>query len=618
MGAGMSLLWGCGTVAPSGVPAASTPAAASSPVEPTQGVTVHGRAQAGPLAVAGSRIYVLAANTAGYGSPSLSLLNAAAPGVATDAVGAYVTTDGNGEFDLSGAYQCTPHQLVYVLGLGGRTVGTDAPNPALALVSLLGVCPDAGNFAGVIRYINISEVSTVASVYPLAGFLTDGSHLSSAPTAKSIQGMTNAFLTASSIFDAPTGRALAETPAGSGIVPQAEINTLANVVAPCVNAYSACASLFRYARDSDGNTPADTVSALLNIVHNPGANVTGLFALAKSQPFLPALTAAPNDWTIAITFFAEGLAGGYYPAIDSAGNLWVPGYANNTLTEFDPLGNILSGASGFAGGGLSQPFSVAIDAHDNAWVTNYGAGTVGGPSVSEFSASGQPVTTNGFTCGAGCTSLAIDTLQNLWVSGSPQVETLRSSGTPVSSFSTNTLASGIAINSRGQGWVVGQGRNLFRLTLPGKAEQFSETVTAASGTEITPVAVDGADNVWFASSKGNALGQHDGNGLAISPTGGYTGGGLNGPAGLAIDGANTVWVANRDGNSISQFSPSGAAISGSTGYRAIGISNPRGIAVDGSGNVWIANFTSNSVTEFLGLATPAVTPITPDTHGQRP
>jgi len=156
-------------------------------------------------------------------------------------------------------------------------------------------------------------------------------------------------------------------------------------------------------------------------------------------------------------------------------------------------------------------------------VTNYGAGTVGGPSVSEFGASGQAVSANGFPCGAGCTFLAIDAEKNLWVSGSPQVETLRSSGTPVSNFSTNTLNSGIAVDSFGHGWVVGQGRNLFRLTLPGKAEQFSETVTAPSGTEITPVAVDGGDNVWFASSKMNALGKHDQNGAAVSPGGGIPG-----------------------------------------------------------------------------------------------
>ncbi len=572
----------------------------------------------GAAGVTGSRVYILAANTTGYGAPSLSLIQEGSPGVATDAIGAYVTTDASGGFQFGGAPSCVPHQLVYVLARGGRTLGIEADNPGLALISLLGTCPDAGDLSGVTQFINISEVSTVASVYALSGFMTDGAHVSSAPTEKSFRGMVNAFATASSIFDASTGRALAETPRGSGIVPRTEINTLANMLVPCANAYAACASLFGKAKDRGGVPAADTVSAVLNIAKNPGANVAALFALANQEAFPPAMTAAPNDWTVAITFYAESMAGAYFPAIDSVGNLWVPGYANNTLTELDPLGNILSGNSGFSGGGMSEPFSVAIDDNDRAWVTNYGAGTVGGPSVSEFGASGQAVSANGFPCGAGCTFLAIDAEKNLWVSGSPQVETLRSSGTPVSNFSTNTLASGIAVDSFGHGWVVGQGRNLFRLTLPGKAEQFSETVTAPSGTEITPVAVDGGDNVWFASSKMNALGKHDQNGAAVSPAGGYTGGGLKGPAGLAIDGSNTVWVANRDGNSISAFSNTGVALSPAGGYQAAGISNPRGIAIDASGNVWITNFTGNSVTEFLGVAAPTVTPITPGSHGQRP
>jgi len=614
---GLGLAVGCGSQAAGTLPLTGAPL--SAPVDPvSQGAGVHGRAQSGPAAVVGSRIYLLAANTAGYGAQSVSLLRPGTPGVATDATGAYLTTDANGGFQLGGAYRCVPHQLVYVLAKGGRTGGSEVENPGLALISLVGPCPDAGDFSGAVSFINISEASTVSSVYALAGFMTDGAHLSSAPTERSFRGMEVAFATASSIFDTSTGRALAETPAGSGIVPEAEINTLANMLAPCVASYAACGGLFQNAKASDGTAPADTASAMLNIAKNPGANVPALFAQARVQAFKPALAAAPNDWTVAITFFAESLAGALYPAIDSAGNLWVPGYANNTLTELDPLGNILSGETGFTGGGLSQPFSVAIDAKDNAWATNYGLGTIGGPSVSEFVASGRPVTTNGFACGAGCTFVAIDTAQNLWVSGAPEVKTLRSSGTTVSSFSTNTFASGVAVDSGGHGWVVGQGRNLFRMTLPGKAEPFSESVTSASATEITPVAIDSGDNVWFASSKLNALGKHDANGVPVSPPGGYKGGGLKGPAGLAIDGANTVWVANRDGNSISAFGNGGTAISPAGGYQATGISNPRGIAIDGSGNVWITNFTGNSVTEFLGAATPTVTPIAPGTHGQRP
>ncbi len=77
-------------------------------------------------------------------------------------------------------------------------------------------------------------------------------------------------------------------------------------------------------------------------------------------------------------------------------------------------------------------------------------------------------------------------------------------------------------------------------------------------------------------------------------------------------------MANRDGNSLSAFTNTGAPISPSTGYQAAGLNGPRGLAIDPSGNVWLTNFTYNSITEFIGVATPATTPISTTTHGQRP
>jgi streptogramin lyase len=152
-------------------------------------------------------------------------------------------------------------------------------------------------------------------------------------------------------------------------------------------------------------------------------------------------------------------------------------------------------------------------------------------------------------------------------------------------------------------------------------------LTATTGNDVTPVAIDSADNVWFASSRNSTLGKADTNGAMVSPAGGYTGGGLGGPAGIAIDGSNRVWIANRDASSISEFSNSGTALSPTTGFGTdsyvsdgvnVGLSGPRGIAIDPSGNVWVANFTYNSVTEFVGIATPVATPISATNHGKLP
>ncbi len=96
--------------------------------------------------------------------------------------------------------------------------------------------------------------------------------------------------------------------------------------------------------------------------------------------------------------------------------------------------------------------------------------------------------------------------------------------------------------------------------LPATISSTSEFTTAADN-DLTSVAIDSSDKVWYASNKNNAIGVSDKNGVLVSPANGYTGGGLKGPAQIAIDGSNRVWVANRDGNTLSAFTNTGVAIS---------------------------------------------------------
>ena len=613
------LLAGCASSS-STTAATATSSTGSSPAPvATSGAsgTLRGHAQAGPTQIAGARIYLLAANTSAYGAPSIPLLDPAAPGVSTDQFGSFVISDAQGNFGLTGAYQCTPGQLVYILTRGGSP-GGEIDNPYLTLLSTFGVCPAAGNFSEQISFVSINQVTTVICAYALAGFMADGSHVSSGPSANAHAGITNAFTTVGNLMDISLGAANPYTPNGNGSVPVATLNTLANILVPCSNAPTSCPALFALTPDAAGNQPADLVQSLLNIIENPAANVSSLFALAGSQPFQPALAAAPNDWTVGITYFSETLAGAYFPAFDGNGNLWVPGYANNTLTEFDPFGTVLSGPNGFTGGGLAQPFAVAIDGSGHPWVSSYGAVSPGAPVVSEFDTNGTPITSNGFSCGKNCGFLAFDSAQNLWVSGAPQVSVLRNAGTMLTAFTPNTFASGISVDSQGRGWVIGSGRNLSRLTVPGTITQFTEGVTSASGNETNALALDADDSIWFTSPKNNALGKFSSDGTAVSPAAGFTGGGLSGPTGVAVDGAGRVWVANRDGNSVSAFDPTGKAISSTTGFQAAGISNPRGIAVDPSGNVWVTDFTGNAVTELLGAGAPTASPMTSTNHGKKP
>jgi hypothetical protein len=84
--------------------------------------------------------------------------------------------------------------------------------------------------------------------------------------------------------------------------------------------------------------------------------------------------------------------------------------------------------------------------------------------------------------------------------------------------------------------------------------------------------------------------------------------------GAAIDGGNFVWVAN-DAASGAVSLPAGLAkLSASSNiayayYKAPSLANRAlAVAVDSSGNVWVL-LDNNTVTEYVGLATPAVTPL---------
>jgi streptogramin lyase len=627
---------GCG-IPPTRPSSTSTPPTTTTPVtNPSSTTTVgtlttvattEGESFGGKQAIVGAHIYLFAANTSGWGQASTSLLNPTKPGVSHDKDGAYVTSSSTGNFSFTGLYTCTPGQQVYVYASNGNPGFSGVViNPVIGMLATFGTCPASGNFAGQISSFVINEVSTVATAYSLAGFMTDPTHVSSSNSANALNGLANAFNNYNNLVDLETGTAKANNDAGNGFIPQAKINSLANLLVPCINSTgsgTACNTLFAATRPSANDPlPANTAAAVLNMAHNPGLNVATLFKIAAANsPYLPTLTSAPNDWTLSITFFSDDMPGPYYPAIDSQGNLWVPGYASNNLTEFAPMGYVLLATRA---AGINQPFAVAIDAQDSPWVVNF---TPGATTISQLLNNGNPITTTPYACGTSCFFPAFDPSGNLWVSGTDHTTVISSSGSKVSSFLTDAYASGIAIASNGSGWTLGHKSAFYHLTLPSSSTRLTQPLTATTGNDVTPVAIDSTDNVWFASSRNNTLGKADPNGAMVSAAGGYTGGGLSGPAGIAIDGSNRVWVANRDASSISEFSNSGTALSPTTGFGTdsyvsdgvnIGLSGPRGIAIDPSGNVWVANFTYNSVTEFVGIATPVATPISATSHGKLP
>src|SRR5580692_6272543 len=116
--------------------------------ETYQGVAITGVMHGGQAPVVGSHIYLLAANTTGYGGPgiaasssnaSISLLTSATGNPADGNGNYYVTTDSSGAFSLTGDYTCSAGQQVYLYTIGGNP--GSGPNSASGEMAVLGSCP---------------------------------------------------------------------------------------------------------------------------------------------------------------------------------------------------------------------------------------------------------------------------------------------------------------------------------------------------------------------------------------------------------------------------------------------------------------------------------------------
>jgi sugar lactone lactonase YvrE len=593
------------------------------------GLAIQGSVYGGQQPIVGAHIYLFAANTTGYGAASVSLLQPTSTGL-SDSVGGYVLSKAYGAFDFTGDYSCTANTQVYVYALGGNPgAGT---NSASGLLASLGNCPSSGSLGTTTPFIYVNEVSTVAAAYAMSGYAVDATHVSSSGTALAVTGITNAFANAANLATLATGVALVTTPSLNGTAPQTTVNAIANILASCVNstgpASAQCVALFAAAKSSGatGTTATDTATAAINIAHNPGQNVTALYALATpSAAFSPTLSAQPNDFTVGInynggTVNGGGLNGAYAIAIDSHGDAWVTSLGNNALTKLSSSGAAQSPGSGFLGGAQSNPNGVAIDFAEEAWVIDGGT-----YNLTQYSNAGAPLSPAGGYTGGGIDApqgVAIDGSGNEWIANYSNASISKFNNAGAAQSGTAGYAGGglnssvaIAIDSTGQIWVANQKPgtgSISKLTSAGVA--ISSTAGFQGGGINNPfsVAIDASNNAWIANYSGNSVSELNVSGTAVSGIAGFTGGGLSRPYSIAVDGGGNIWVANFGGPSVTELSNTGAAISPSTGYKGGSLNGPQGIAVDGSGNVWVTNAnnsTTAAVTELIGASVPVVTPL---------
>jgi streptogramin lyase len=595
------------------------------------GAAIQGMVHGGQQPIVGAKVYLYGANTTGYGNPAVSLLQSAGGTVADGNGNYYYLTQSGGTFSISGDFTCpSAGTQVYLYAVGGDPGLGDGANSAIGLMAALGTCGSLSSAP----YVVINEISTIATAYSIAGFAVDSTHVSSSnSTLATATDVPNAFATVTNLESLGRGVALATTPNGNGVVPQGEINDLADILAACVNSAgpssTPCSMLFSNAKNGNSQ-PSETATAAINIAHNPGTNVATIFGLLPSNPpFQPSPEVEPNDFTIAITYTGGGLDGtGVAPlgvAIDASGDVWVPNFTDSSLSEFNSNGVAKTG-SPFSAAGLDNPTSVAIDTYGSAWVANYN-----GNDISEFNTQGQKISgPPGFT-GGGLNEpygIAIDNVGNAWAANFggnslSEFESNASGGLALSGssgFGDQVLAgpAGIAADTAGDVWTANyiSAKGGLAEAVPSNSPGQPPTVTLFSGGGLNApygVAIDGSGNAWTTNRGGpGSVSEFTSAGKAITGTSGYTGGGLTNPYGIAIDGAGNVWAADNGGNadSVSEISSAGVAISGANGYVNLGMFAPYGIAVDGSGNVWVASDDNvGPLTEFVGAAVPVVTPL---------
>jgi len=600
---------------------------------PASGAALRGTVRGGQNPIAGSSVYLFAVGTGGYGATADSLLTSAAETTKDINGRYYVTTAADGSFAMTGDYACpAANPEVYLYSVGGNTGA--GINLSAGLLAGLGPC----NNLTPSTFVTLNEVSTVATAFALAGYAVDPTRISSSGSALALQGVTNAFAVISNLESLDTGEALAVTPAGNGVVPQSEIDTLADILEACIDSNGSmvtgapCNVLFGNAMlptgvihpnakaggiqpdAKNGAVQTNTATAAINIARNPGSNVAALYGLLSGTgaPFQPSLTQAPNDWTIAITYTGGGLASPDGIAIDGSGNAWLANSGASAISEFQYDGVALSGDAGFSGGGLAHPSSIAVDASGNAWVTSLGG------ALSEFDPSGSPLSGSGYT-GGGMSSpwaSAFDGSGNLWIAN--QANSSLSEFQPGSGWASGSPQTGgglaqpegIAVDASGNVWLANYGSGAVGSISeydPAGGWVSSSGYTGGGLSYPAPIAIGRDGSVWAANASGpGSLTEFTSAGVATDSSP-FTGGGLGSPAQIAVDGAGNIWVADSSPNAVSEFNSNGVAISGSNGYQSSGLNSPAGIAIDGSGDVWVAN--AGAVTEFVGAATPLVTPV---------
>jgi hypothetical protein len=634
--------------------------------------TMVGSVHGGNSPVMGAAVKLYAAGTTGYGSAG-TLLATTSSSNDNNASFSFTQVASGATGPTGNTYTCpTTSSLLYIIASGGNTVGTGTNNNAAA-VYLAGVGP-CGSTAN--QHINLNEVTSVASIWALQQYINPGNStiasasVGSPNTTQAKLGLSNAFATIGNLVSISnnqtsgtavvtntlTGTASTVSGATVTVTPDAgKVNTIANVLAACINNASAtatnCGTLFTNAvpptaaftsqPSATFGTAVDTLQAAYYMATNPTdggttaiANLYGL--VTATSPFQPVVAAQPTDWTIGINFGSNSQpnAPNYlitepeHVAIDSQGNVWTASFgstsAGNSVTKFSPTGTPLVQALTTIYG---TNRNMAIDQSDNLWVPiSYGlvgstVTSAKGTTLYEYTSAGA---TNIFTTGNDPGSVAIDGLGNAFViepgfgntataSGAASVGTVEevpagsANGTLATTVATNiaTDFSNIAVDSNATLWVTG-GNNTTTPTPTGGVAgiyQFLKNSGTGTGYPTAPTAT----------------------GVGTALAGDTTVSSLTAPEPLTINSNGDILSANFGKATIGGIagtSTTNLVNAANVPITTTSVASPQFLTVDGAGNIWTsdaaASLTIGNVYEFsstgVALSPTSATPTGGFTH----
>jgi hypothetical protein len=523
-----------------------------------------------------------------------------------------VTTDPNGGFNITGDYTCPTSNMVYLTAAGGDP--GSGTNSALTLMAAIGNCSTFKTNAAT-TFIQMNEVTTVAAIWALQQFAsTTGTALSANATTPSdnigttsgnLQGLTNAMNMANVLASVSTGGSPGNNSTSNAYnVEYWQINTLANIIASCVNttgptvspaAGNNCNTLF-----TATNGATDTFQAALYMARHPTNSVSTLLGLSSTTaPFQPS-DASMNDLTVGLSF-NTGTTNSRWIAFDSYGNAWIAS-GGAVVYEMDPTGNLISTPTQYTIGSATSAtnivdsYEVAVDTANNAWFTDQGANAIFevlGSSSAGGANGGAGTATSTSTVSSSANNLdaiAIDSSNDIWASVSSKNVVGLISG----SYSTLVTGGGLTGNPF-----------MMAVDMSNRSDKtgYNNTAVSHNGSFLYTVDSGGCASKITVGGSSTASGAGS---VAMTYTAGGSGvAGTGTPLGFIVDTAcgSTTNVANN-------------TTYGGTSDPYVMTSAPYGIAFDNSNNMWLVN--QNYTSQDTASGKYSLTKVVAQNYGSEP